>query len=268
MGKFSALLLVSDFDDTLYTADHRLPARNLEALDYFIREGGRFTIATGRALRTFAPYAQLTPINAPVILSNGSAIYDFQTSRMLEQTFLPPEAPVHFQATLDAFPALAIEAYHGEDIYVCNPNLVTRSHMQKVGTGYTDRPLAQTPLPWTKGMFQQENALLTQVQDWFLRRYGEQYEAIFSNQFYLEITAKGSTKGAMVAKLAAMLSITPEHVYCVGDNQNDLSMLAFSAIPFAPENCAQQLRDWGARIVCNCEDGVLGDIVQILDEIY
>ena len=46
MGKFDGLLLVSDFDDTLYDSHHRVPERNLKALDYFRRQGGRFTVAT------------------------------------------------------------------------------------------------------------------------------------------------------------------------------------------------------------------------------
>lgn len=46
-----------------------------------------------------------------------------------------------------------------------------------------------------------------------------------------------------------MLSIPPERVYCIGDNQNDIPMLALSAIPFAPANCAQQVKDWGARVL-------------------
>ena len=88
MGKFDGLLLVSDFDDTLYDFHHRIPPRNLEALGRWIGQGGRFTVATGRAHRTFAPYAHLAPINAPVVLSNGSTIYDFQTETMLVQTLL------------------------------------------------------------------------------------------------------------------------------------------------------------------------------------
>ena len=55
MGKFDGVLLVSDFDDTLYGANRRIPPRNLEALHYFVSQGGRFTVATGRAHRTFAP---------------------------------------------------------------------------------------------------------------------------------------------------------------------------------------------------------------------
>ena len=62
---------------------------NLTALDYFTREGGIFTVATGRAHPTFAPHARCAPINAPVVLSNGSALYDFHEDRMVYETFLP-----------------------------------------------------------------------------------------------------------------------------------------------------------------------------------
>ena len=72
----------------------------------------------------------------------------------------------------------------------------------------------------------------------------------------------------MVKKLAEYLEIAPEHIYCVGDNQNDIPMLALSAIPFAPANCAQEVKDWGARILCHCNEGVIAPIVEILDQRY
>ena len=140
--------------------------------------------------------------------------------------------------------------------------------MKKVGGGYTVLPFDQMPTPWTKAILQQERDVLRPVQQWLLERWGDRYEAIFSNNYYLEITAKGSTKGDFVAKVADMLDIRPENLYCVGDNQNDLSMLRRSSIPFAPANCAQEVKDWGATVLCHCDEGVIGDIVGILDRRY
>ena len=137
MGKFDGLLLASDFDDTLYGLDLRIPERNLEAIRYFTGEGGRFAVATGRAYRTFAPYAHLVPMNAPAVLSNGSALYDFEEGRMIYQTFLRARAPADLAELARAFPEIGFEAYHGEDIYVFQPNAVTQAHMAKVGTDYT-----------------------------------------------------------------------------------------------------------------------------------
>ena len=268
MGRFDGLLLVSDFDDTLYDHHHRVPERNLRAIGAFRREGGLFTVATGRALRTFSPFAGLVPLDAPVVLSNGAALYDFRTGRMLEQTILPDSAPADLAAALEEFPTLALEAYHGEDVYIYRPNSITWAHLEKVGVKGTQAAPGQVPLPWTKAMLQGEPDVLRLARDWFLARYGGAYEAIFSNPFYLEITCKGSTKGGMVAKLARLTGIAPGHIYCVGDNQNDIPMLEQSAVPFAPANCAPEVREWGARILCHCDDGVIGDILEILERLY
>ena len=89
LGKFNGVLLVSDFDDTLYGEDMRITRENVEALTYFTREGGTSPVPAGRARPNFAPHASHIPINAPVILSNGSALYDFRTGEMIYETFLP-----------------------------------------------------------------------------------------------------------------------------------------------------------------------------------
>lgn len=268
MGKFHGVLLVSDFDDTLYDSTCRIPDNNLQALSYFIAQGGRFTVATGRAHRTFAPYAHLAPINAPVVLSNGSAIYDFQAERFLVQTYLSQRAPLDLGTVARRFSSVALEAYHGEDIYVYRPNWVTQRHMEKVGTDYTLCDIDAMPTPWTKAILQQEHPVLQQVQAWMGEQFPGRYEAIFSNHVYLEITDFGCNKGGMVARLAQLLGIAGEHIYCIGDNQNDIPMLARSAIPFAPANCAQEVKDWGAQLLCSCDDGAVAQLVERLDRLY
>ena len=116
-------------------------------------------------------YPVFEHVNAPAVLSNGSALYDFEEGRMIYQTFLRAQAPADLaelarhcrrwtrwarpsparwakaflraQAPADlaelarAFPEIGFEAYHGEDIYVFQPNAVTQAHMAKVGTDYT-----------------------------------------------------------------------------------------------------------------------------------
>ena len=72
----------------------------------------------------------------------------------------------------------------------------------------------------------------------------------------------------MVELLARRLGIRPGHIYCIGDNQNDIPMLAVSAIPFAPSNCAPEVRAWGARILGSCEESCVAQAIRILDELY
>lgn len=268
MGKFDGVLLASDFDDTLYGSDYTVSPENVRALTYFVEEGGFFTVATGRAHATMAPCVHLAPINAPVVLSNGSALYDFQAGRMIHETFLPRRVRADMEEVCAAFPALGFEAYHGDDIYAFNPNEVTERHLSRANCACTVRPVDQIPLPWSKAILQQDNSLLRKVQRYMLERWQAHYEVIFSNQVLLELTCKGSNKGGMVLYLADLLGVRREHIYCVGDNQNDLPMLAVSAIPFAPANCAPEVKAWGARLIGSCDQSCLAQIVDILDKRY
>ena len=271
MGKFDGVLLVSDYDDTLY--NHRLEVSpgNRAAIEDFIREGGRFTVATGRAYDTFTPQIakENIPINAPVILSNGAAIYDYEKGGYLHQSRLDARIAVHLQQLLTLLPQLSFEAYHPSGVYVYNPNLVTYRHLERVNVPYTVcGGISQMPMPWVKILLEQDHPVLEEAQAIFRERWSDLYEAIFSNHYLLEITAKGNTKGALVAMLAEHLGIEKKNVYCIGDNQNDIPMLEQSAIPFAPANCAREVKDWGARIVNHCDEDAVAQVIGILHEVY
>ncbi|MPM25299.1 5-amino-6-(5-phospho-D-ribitylamino)uracil phosphatase YwtE [bioreactor metagenome] len=270
MGKFDGVLLVSDYDDTLYSGSFSVSEKNRVAIRYFIANGGHFTVATGRAHTTFAPQVvkEQIPMNAPAILSNGSAIYDFSAHKMIYQTFLCPETMMRLELLVRDIPQVAFEAYHGEDIYIYNPNEVTRAHLERVGVGGTECPIGDMPVPWTKVILEQTHAVLEQTQDYILSRWGSQYEAIFSNRHLLELTDKGSTKGDMVLWLADYLKISREHIYCVGDSPNDISMLAVSAVPFACGNCTDEVANWGATLVNSCDESCIAQIIGILDQRY
>lgn len=268
MGKFDGVLLASDFDDTLYSSSGEVSPENLRAIDYFTREGGRFTVATGRAHRTFSPYAGLAHINAPAILSNGAILYDFAAGRVICERLLPGEAVADLSQLSEAMPTLGIETYHGDDVYIHHPNEYTDRHVKRVKTDWTARELRDMPTPWSKAVIQDDYDRLLAAQVFLTCRWSGRYEVIFSNRVLLECTAKGATKGGMVLELARLLGIGRENLYCVGDNQNDIPMLAVSAIPFAPSNCAQAVKDWGARVVNSCDEHCVAQIIGILDGKY
>ncbi len=148
MGKFDGVLFFADYDDTLYNSHRAVSPENRAAIRYFMDNGGYFSIATGRAHRTFTPQIEqeLLVFNAPVVLSNGAAIYDYAGDRYLLESFLPQDAPQMLSRLCDLFPALGFEAYHGEDIYVHNPNRVTREHLAKVGGTQILRPILDMPV--------------------------------------------------------------------------------------------------------------------------
>ena len=79
-------------------------------------------------------------------------------------------------------------------------------------------------------------------------------------------TVYNFSKGGMTAQVARMLDIDRKNIFCIGDNQNDIPMLAQSAIPFAPADCAQEVKDWGARLLCPCEEGAVAQAIGIIEK--
>ena len=73
---------------------------------------------------------------------------------------------------------------------------------------------------------------------------------------------------AQAARLAERLGISRQHVYCAGDEANDLSMLTWAAEGFAPANCVPAVRACGATIVADADHDTLADIVSRLDKMY
>jgi len=273
-------LLASDFDNTLvYTEEAlrrgdgvpELTEKNRAALEYFMAEGGKFAVATGRALAAFAVYIERTPMNAPCIVCNGAAMYDYTAGEYLETNMLDAVARERGQQVLDAFPAVAAEAYHIDNvIHGVNPNEVTRNHERLTRVTVTEAPsLLEVPLPLGKILFEGEHEELLKVQS-FLHEKGwdAEYELIFSGKSLFEMTVKGATKGDMVRRLAERLGISMDHVYCAGDEANDISMLTVAAQGFAPANCIEAVRNCGATIVSHAKDDAIADIIAILDKKY
>ncbi len=280
MGRFDGVLLASDFDNTLIYTEEALrsgrpvpplSAGNRAALESFMAQGGRFTVATGRALPAFERLAPLVPMNAPCVVCNGAAIYDFKKSEYLETALLPAQSRERGQEVLDAFPRVGVEAYHLDSvIHAVQVNHIIRAHEHLTGVRVRALPrLTEAPLPLSKLLFESEHRDLVQAEEFIRSRdWAAEYELIYSGKTLLELTAKGADKGGMLCRLAAHLGIAPEHVYAVGDERNDLTMLAWASQGFAPANCVPDVAHCGARLVCDARGDALAEVIAALEERY
>ena len=230
-------------------------------------EGGFFAIATGRALAAFLNYAAIVPMNAPGVVCNGAAIYDFAANEYLETALLDETARERGQIVLERFPTAAVEAYHLDSvIHGVHCNEITRLHENLTKVPVLEVPaLPDVPMPLGKLLFEAKHETLLEIRD-FMRAqgWGEDYELIFSTGHLLEMTAKGANKGGMVRRLAQRLGA--RHIFCAGDEANDLPMLAFAETGFAPENCIPAVRESGATIVRHAKEGAIADVIEILDK--
>ena len=281
MRKFNGLLLVSDFDNTLVYTEEALQKcvdmppvsdENRAAIEYFMANGGIFSVATGRAKPAFETVVDGIPMNGPTVLFNGAAIYDFPAGRYLRTAFLPECIRDHVRQLSQLMPGLTYEIYHDDNsIHVVNPNEITARHLHLTHTPSQQiDSLDQAPSPIAKLLFEEEPQRLRQLeeairaQDW-----SREYEVVASAVNLLEITAKGANKGGMVRRLAQLLHIRRENVCCVGDHANDIPMLEYAGMAFAPENAIPAVhRVPGIHILPDCRENAMAAMIEILDRRY
>jgi len=279
MGKFTGLLLASDYDNTLtYTEEALRLCRpmppvskaNQAAIRYFMVEGGIFSVATGRAKPAFEAVADGVPMNGPTVLFNGAAIYDFSTGKYLCEAFLPETARAHIAQTIRELPFAAVELYHdNNDIHALQPNDVTRRHLHVTHspTVIVDS-MEQVPSPISKALFSTEPAHQAALLDYLRGQgwYGD-YEIVASSESLVELTARGANKGGMVRRLAALLHIPQANVACVGDHANDISMLTWAGMAFAPANALPEVRALPCvRTLPDCREDAIAALIAVLDE--
>ena len=281
MGKFDGVLIASDYDNTItYTEGALLrgeelppvPPANRQAIEYFMAQGGTFSVSTGRALPAFAPIAPTIPMNGPTILFNGAAIYDFAAGRYLHTAFLPETVLGHLHEILAAVPGATMEIYHDDNtIHAVNPNEITRHHLHLTHLpSVVLEDIDQVPFPVSKILFEENPPRMGRLTDYIAARpWSADYEVVLSAANLLELTAHGANKGGMVEKLTELLGTDPRHVYCIGDHANDIPMLRRAQIPFAPANAIEPVRQVpGVHVLPHCQEGAIAAMIEELDKLY
>ena len=82
----------------------------------------------------------------------------------------------------------------------------------------------------------------------------------------VDVLNAGCSKGHALERWANYRQITSEQVMAIGDNYNDIEMLAFAGHPFIMANASEELHSRGWKLThSNAESGVSAAIEHLLD---
>ena len=68
------------------------------------------------------------------------------------------------------------------------------------------------------------------------------FEVVSSGPNNFEVMKKGTSKGNAVKELALSLNIKRDEIICLGDNENDLSMIKYAGLGIAMGNACELLK--------------------------
>ena len=267
---FSDILLTVDFDRTLTDFESRIPQRNIEAIEYFVANGGKFTVNTGRSTATFWQYLDTLPVNAPFLLYNGSAAWE--KGKLLQQRLIDLDVWETMDKMVQLFPDMTLEIQGEKVHYLIHDaggmtdlyeNLQWRwqwaDHGQDVGPFLKFALFGAARNPVVADMYDASAAELRrfdQAEEILKALYGDKAEVFRAAPRIIDIHAKGVSKLAAARDLQK--SLGRKILVCVGDSHNDIPMLEGADYAFCP---ADAVIGGDYVKVCKCGDGAVADVI-------
>lgn len=265
--KFEKVLIATDFDGTFADDHGNISKENIDAIKYFIANGGYFTVCTGRTYQGFHKYND-EYINAPVLLANGAMAYDYKNKSIVFCDGIGDEGNEVIKKIHSDFPEASIEMYPFNETYAINLTENTNRHFTSQGIEFSTVTVPeQAKKPWIKSMIGSDGETSQKIQKMLRENFTE---TVFlpTRGSFIELLKKGVNKGTGLLKLAESLGVDKKDVYAVGDGYNDVEMLEVAAIAFVPENGDDEAKKSATRIVRSNNNSAIANVIEVLNEIY
>lgn len=271
MAIFDGYLLISDIDGTLID-NGVLPEINREKIKYFISNGGKFSLSTGRVLKAVSAVTEKIDNISPSILANGAMIYDFDKSTVLFGDYVKKSGHEFAEYIIKNHPEIGLEIHSKDDIFSFNETKENADHEKyenfkanKADFSYVDS------LDWTKVIYLPEKMNFDSISqesknsncgcDFF-----KSSAVIFGEKrVYLEQVNKNVSKAKAAKILCEILNIDPLKCCAAGDYYNDLEVIKTSAFSGVPLEAPDDIKQAADEILCSAKEGAVGDFIDRLE---
>lgn len=273
MGKFEGCLLASDIDGTLLENGYINP-RNIEKIKYFINEGGKFCLCTGRSIGAITGVLEAVGVTTYSVVANGCMIYDHQDCKVVYEAFLPDEDRDIPQKIYSCIPSIGIEIHSGGNVFTIRQTYETDCHQKYEGLPTNCLDFTQAlRYNWNKVLFALESETqyadikdLTNIKTEGSDFIGTTATIDKVRRNYFEQIPKGVTKFATLTKLCEIADIKKGRLFAIGDYYNDLEMIKNADISAATADTPDDIKQYARFIAGKCDDGAVADFIDYLNE--
>ena len=267
---FSDVLLTVDFDRTFTGPDSKIPQRNLDAVAFFMENGGSFTVNPGRSVSSIKKHLGKVPVNAPILMYNGSARWE--DGKLTELKLLDLPMWQTLETVRAEFPDMNLEIQGVDYHYLVEPEAAYVAFYEALKWGYKVVQPGDDLGPYVKfalagsprkksvaTLFESEEgelAAFDAAQNRILELWGDKVVVYRAAPRIIDVHAKGVSKIAAARQLQKELG--KKILVCAGDAENDIPMLEGADFAFCPADGVVADR---FPNVCNCADGAIADVI-------
>jgi Cof subfamily protein (haloacid dehalogenase superfamily) len=276
--KLPVRLLGVDIDGTLLNPEFKISPGDMAALRRAQAAGVEVVLVTGRR-HTFAlPIAQQLGFDLWVISSNGAV-----TRSLAGETFHRDLLPAETCRRL----CIYMREFRGNTVLTFDTDAkgaIVLEHMQELSSSI--QRWLEKNLQYIDFVIPIENAITRDpVQAMFCGSIPRMQEALATlaasglekditvlrteypvrDLSMVDVLNQGCSKGHALERWAGYRGIPRKEVMAIGDNYNDIEMLAFAGVPFIMGNAAEDLRRDGWTVTLpNDQNGVAAALEQVL----
>lgn len=268
---FSDILLTVDYDRTLTAQDSTIPERNLEAIRWFIENGGAFTVNTGRSMPMIQSFKDKVPVNAPLLMYNGAVAYDVKKDELVFAHEIQLDMWKTVEELIALFPDLVVEVQALDKHYNFIPNPAWDAFSAN-NCAYATAQWGQDLGPFLKFAIYgeirdvtvnhlfygspEELRRLDEAEATLKRVYGDHLAVFRAGPRVIDVQTAGISKCRAARELQQRMG--RKILVCVGDAENDVVMLDGADYAFVPADAILKDR---YENVCKCGDGAVADVI-------
>ncbi|MGL5766037.1 MAG: Cof-type HAD-IIB family hydrolase [Sarcina sp.] len=267
-------LICIDMDGTLLNSKHEVPEFNREMIKKATEKGVKIAITTGRLFASARKYSDIIGVEAPIIASNGAYIREKNSDDVIYESNFSKE---QFDKVLKVIRKYDFTVYMNTSNTVISESIVPDTHAYKVVNDELEEA-------WKIKFVEGHN-----FEDVYKKYHGdilktifideknnkeelvkakaelakfEDLEVVSSWENNFEVMPAGTSKGSAVEKLAETLGIKREEVICIGDSENDLSMIKYAGLGVAMGNAIDVIKENADYVTDTNENAGVGKMIE------
>ncbi|MCB2292891.1 Cof-type HAD-IIB family hydrolase [Clostridium algoriphilum] len=271
-------LICIDMDGTLLSDEKTVSERNLRAIRLANEQGVRIAVCTGRIFTSADYFSNLLGVKSPVIAANGAYIREKDRDEVIYNASIGENK---CRKLLSVFKQYDIypHFYTNEMIFTENAAFSTRFYKEANKKLSKDKQIKVLIVrDWDEVFKKYENEIFKGIgvdadaekirKAKIAIRNMDAFEVVSSKFDNFEVTNKGVTKGNAVKILANYYGIESEQIICIGDSENDLSMIKYAGLGVAMGNADGVVKEAAQYITeTNNNDGVAKAIEKFILEV-
>lgn len=262
-------MICIDMDGTLLNSKHEVSERNKKAIKEAIEKGIVVAITTGRIFKSAKIYADLLGIETPIVASNGGFIKEQDKEEIIYKSALTYDQLKVIDSVIkkhnlnvyyNLYNGIILEKTLNENHAYKQTNRKAKRNEDKITileNVDVDKAFKENEGDILKAIcIENENIdALNRAKKELREIEGLEVVSSWSNNF--EVMPKGTCKWSGIKQLAKILGIKENEIICIGDSENDLSMIQNAGFGIAMGNARKDVKEAAKYITDNNEcDGV------------